>query len=96
MYIYRLPNAEQQNKIFEDLAFLGNKNEVKAMYNYATNKPYQFLYVDVLKNTVWKWGNLQPIFMWSKFDDEGNYNPPFIAPKTDIEDIEDIEEEEEK
>ena len=51
MYIYRLPNAEQQEKIFLDLSFLGDKKDVKKMYNYATNKPYQFLYVDVLKNS---------------------------------------------
>ena len=34
--------------------------------------------------------------MWSKYDDNGNYNPPFVAPKTDMEDIEEIEEEEEE
>ena len=49
------------------------------MYNYATNKPYQFLFVDAIKNEVWKWGNIQPEFMWSKYDENGNYNPPFTA-----------------
>ena len=77
MYVYRLPNAEQQDKLFYDLSFLGDKKDVKKMYNYATNKPYQFLYVDVLKNEVWKWGACQPEFMWSKYDDNGNYNQPF-------------------
>jgi len=81
MYVYRLPNAEQQEKIFSDLSFLGSKQDVKNMYNYATNKPYQFLYIDALKNTVWKWGNLQPELLWSKYDDNGNYNPPFVMPK---------------
>ena len=95
MYVYRLPNSEQQEKIFLDLSFLGDKKDVKAMYNYATNKPYQFLYVDAIQNKVYKWGNIQPEFMWSKYDDDGNYNPPFTLPqkvKKELEDSEDIEE----
>tara|TARA_R110001632_G_scaffold56761_1_gene138907 strand:+ start:79 stop:354 length:276 start_codon:yes stop_codon:yes gene_type:complete len=83
MYVYRLPNMEQQEKLFYDLSFLGDKKDIKKMYNYATNKPYQFLYVDALKNECWKWGATQPEFMWSKYDENGNYNEPFNKSLTD-------------
>ena len=94
MYVYRLPNMEQQEKIFSDLSFLGDKKDIKAMYNYATNKPYQFLYVDAIKNTVYKWGNIQPEFMWSKYNDDGGYNPPFTLPKNIKHELEEDEVEE--
>ena len=55
------------------------------MYNYATNKPYQFMYVDALKNEVWKWGATQPELMWTKYDDNGGYNPPFNRELTEEE-----------
>ena len=85
MYVYRLPNMEQQEKLFYDLSFLGNKKDIKKMYNYATNKPYQFMYVDALKNEVWKWGATQPELMWTKYDDNGGYNPPFNRELTEEE-----------
>ncbi len=77
MYVYRIPNAKEQEKMFEDLSFLGDKEMVKDMYEYATNKPYQFLMVDALKNECWKWGACNPEFLWKKYSDNGGYNPPF-------------------
>ena len=87
-YIYRLPSFKEQDKIFEDLSFLGDKKMVKDLYDTATNKPYHFLYVDVLKNECYKWGNCKPQFLWSKYDDNGNYNPPFKKPSSIKEDNE--------
>jgi hypothetical protein len=77
MYVYRMPNAKEQEKIFEDLSFLGDKDMVKDMYEYATNKPYQFLMVDALKNECWKWGACSPEFLWKKYNDNGGFNPRF-------------------
>ena len=85
MYVYRLPNMEQQEKLFYDLSFLGNKKDIQKMYNYATNKPFQFLYVDALQNKVWKWGATQPELMWEKYDEDGQYNPPFTKSISDKE-----------
>ena len=79
-YIYRLPSFKEQEKIFEDLSFLGDKKMVKDLYDVATNKPYHFLYVDVLKNECWKWGNCKPEFLWSKYSENGGYNPPYVKP----------------
>ena len=62
------------------------------MYDYATNKPYQFMLVDVLKNEVWKWGgDLQPEHMWSKFNEDGSFNEPFQIPSREKKEIEDAE-----
>ena len=35
------------------------------------------MYVDALKNQVWKWGSVQPELIWTKFDENGMYNEPF-------------------
>ena len=77
MYIYRLPNRSEQEKTFMDLSFLGGKKAVEKMYNYCTNLPYQFMMVDALKNQVFKWGPVQPELIWTKFNEQGGYNPPF-------------------
>jgi len=79
-HIYRIPSSKEQEKIFEDLGFLGNKKMIKDLYDYATNKPHNFLYVDALKNTAWKWGNCEPEHLWSKYSEGGGYNSPFVIP----------------
>ena len=53
---------------------------IKDLYDYSTNKPYNFLFVDALKNECWKWGNCEPEFLWSKYSDNGGYNEPFKIP----------------
>tara|TARA_R110000751_G_C13632583_1_gene466020 strand:- start:433 stop:705 length:273 start_codon:yes stop_codon:yes gene_type:complete len=72
-----MPNAKEQDKVFEDLSFLGDKDMVKDMYEYATNKPYQFLMVDALKNECYKWGACNPEFLWKKYNDNGGFNSRF-------------------
>ncbi len=86
-YIYRLPSSKEQEKIFEDLSFLGNSKMIKDLYDVATDKPYHFLYVDVIKNEVWKWGASQPKFLWSKYNENGGYNPPFQKNKKQKEEV---------
>tara|TARA_R110000782_G_scaffold161275_1_gene253275 strand:- start:5445 stop:6233 length:789 start_codon:yes stop_codon:yes gene_type:complete len=87
-HIYRIPSTKEQEKIFEDLGFLGNKKMIKDLYDYSTNKPFNFLFVDAIKNECWKWGNCEPEFLWSKYSDNGGYNEPFKIP-SGIEIIED-------
>ncbi len=79
-HIYRVPSSKEQEKIFEDLGFLGNKKMIKDLYDYATNKPYNFLFVNAISNECWKWGNCPPEFLWKKYSDEGGYNAPFQIP----------------
>ena len=79
-HIYRIPSSKEQEKVFEDLGFMGNKKMIKDLYDYSTNKPYNFLFVDALKHEAWKWGNQQPEFLWKKYSDDGGYNEPFVIP----------------
>ena len=79
-HIYRIPSSKEQEKIFEDLGFMGSKKMIKDLYDYATNKPYNFLFVDALKNEAWKWGSCEPEFLWKKYSDSGGYNEPFTIP----------------
>jgi len=81
MYINRLPNASEQDKVFEDLAFLGDKKMIKKLYDYSTKKPYHFLMVDGLTNSAYKWGACDPEFLWTKYSENGDYNKPFEIPK---------------
>jgi hypothetical protein len=79
-HIYRIPSSKEQEKVFEDLGFMGNKKMIKDLYDYSTNKPYNFLFVDALKHEAYKWGNQQPEFLWKKYSDDGGYNDPFVIP----------------
>tara|TARA_R110000796_G_scaffold109165_9_gene220513 strand:+ start:554 stop:1345 length:792 start_codon:yes stop_codon:yes gene_type:complete len=79
-HIYRIPSTKEQEKIFEDLGFLGNKKMIKDLYDYSTNKPFNFLFVDAIKNECWKWGNCEPEYLWGKYSDDGGYNKPFVLP----------------
>ena len=79
-HIYRIPSTKEQEKIFEDLQFLGNKKMIKDLYDYSTNKPFNFLFVDAIKNECWKWGNCEPEYLWGKYNDDGGYNKPFVLP----------------
>ena len=79
-HIYRIPSSKEQEKVFEDLGFMGNKKMIKDLYDYSTNRPYNFLFVDALKHEAYKWGNQQPEFLWKKYSDDGGYNEPFVIP----------------
>tara|TARA_R110000868_G_scaffold82309_1_gene232495 strand:- start:419 stop:1213 length:795 start_codon:yes stop_codon:yes gene_type:complete len=79
-HIYRIPSSKEQEKVFEDLGFMGNKKMIKNLYDYATNKPYNFLFIDAIKHEAYKWGNQQPEFLWKKYSDDGGYNEPFVIP----------------
>ena len=57
---------------------------IKDLYDVSTDKPYHFLYIDVLKNEAWKWGASQPKFLWSKYNANGGYNAPFRKNKNDV------------
>jgi hypothetical protein len=87
-HIYRCPNSCEQEKIFMDLSFMGDKKMVQKMYDYATNKPYQFLWVDCIKNSAWKWGACDPEFLWEKYNADGGYSPPFELPSNKQEELE--------
>jgi hypothetical protein len=78
LHLYRIPNAKEQEKAFEDLSFMGSKNMIQDLYDYSTDKPYQFLYIDCIKMKAYKWGATQPEFLWEKYNDSGGYNEPFV------------------
>ena len=80
LHLYRIPNAKEQEKVFEDLCFLGDKNMVQDLYDYATEKPYHLLFVDCIKMSAWKWGACEPEFLFTKYNENGGYSPPFVNP----------------
>jgi hypothetical protein len=87
-YLYRLPNQSELEKAFLDFSFLGNRKDVQAMYESATNKPYQAMIVDAVKNRVWKWGATKPTLLWEKFNSDGGYSAPFTAAKESDDSVE--------
>lgn len=80
MFILRIPNAGEQDKLFEELSYLTDKKSLKKMYDYATDKPYMCMVVDAIKNNVYKWGACDSEFMWSKYKDEGGYSDEYKLP----------------
>lgn len=71
---YRLHSEKERQKLFEDLAFLDDEKEVKLMYEECVKEPYNFMFVDSRRLQVHH--NLTEK-IWSRYDENGRYNPPF-------------------
>lgn len=80
MFILRIPNASEQDKLFDELSYLTDKKHLKMMYDYATHKPYHAMVVDAVKNNVYKWGASPAEFMWQKYSESGGYSPEYSLP----------------
>lgn len=71
---YRLHSEKEKTKLFEDLAFLDDEKEVKAMYDHCIREPYNFMFVDSRRLQVHH--NLTNK-IWTRYDENGHYNPSF-------------------
>ena len=71
---YRLHSEKERVKLFEDLAFLDDEKEVKAMYEECVKEPYNFMFVDSRRLQVHH--NLTEK-LWERYDENGRYNPSF-------------------
>ena len=80
MFILRIPNAGEQDKLFEELSYLTDKKHLKMMYDYATHKPYHAMVIDAVKNNCYKWGACDAEFMWQKYNEEGGYSDDYQLP----------------
>ena len=72
-FLFRNPNMKEMEKICEEFAFLGSRDNVYRLYEYITNVPYNFMYIDDDYNV---WENFQKK-VWSKFNDDGSYAEEF-------------------
>jgi len=81
MFILRIPNAGEQDRLFEELSYLTDKKHLKLMYDYATHKPYHAMVVDAVKNNVYKWGASDAEFMWEKYSENGGYSAEYQLPQ---------------
>ena len=72
---YRLHSEKEKTKLFEDLAFLDDEKQVKAMYDECVKEPYNFMYVDSRRLQVHH--NLTKK-LWTRYDENGRYNPSFM------------------
>ena len=68
--LFRNPNMKEMEKVCEEFAFLGSKNNVYRLYEHITKVPYNFMYVDDDYNV---WENFTKK-IWSKFNESGGYN----------------------
>ena len=89
-FLFRNPNMKEMEKICEEFAFLGSRDNVYRLYEHITRIPYNFMYIDDDYNV---WENFQTK-VWSKFNDDGTYAEEFggggsIEDKRDEEDLED-------
>ena len=81
MFVLRIPNAGEQDKLFEELSYLTDKKHLKMMYDYATHKPYHSMVIDAVKNNIYKWGASNAEFMWQKYSENGGYSPEYQLPQ---------------
>ena len=81
MFILRIPNAGEQDRLFEELSYLTDKKHLKMMYDYATHKPYHAMVIDAVKNNVYKWGASDAEFMRQKYSENGGYSAEYQLPQ---------------
>ena len=77
-FVFRNPSYTEMEKIYEKLTFLGGKQSVHDMYVYCTQEPYCFMVVDCSNFKVYSMGTHEPQFIWSRYDENGKYNEPFV------------------
>ena len=88
--LFRNPNMKEMEKVCEEFAFLGSRDNVYRLYEHITQTPYNFMYVDDDYNV---WENFTKK-IWSKFNESGGYNAEWGAEGTldEVEDDEPLEE----
>tara|TARA_R110002012_G_scaffold85795_3_gene213778 strand:+ start:2312 stop:3202 length:891 start_codon:yes stop_codon:yes gene_type:complete len=87
-FLYKNPNSKEIDKMGEEFGAFGGKDNFFRLYRDAVmEKPYSFLFLDSRKYTAWS--NLQSL-MWSKYDENGNFNPLYKANEGEI-DLEKID-----
>jgi len=72
-FLFRNPNMKEMEKICEEFAFLGSRDNVYRLYEHITQVPFNFMYIDDDYNV---WENFQTK-VWSKFNDDGSYAEEF-------------------
>jgi hypothetical protein len=82
VFAWRLHSMKERIKLFEELGFLDNEDEVERMYNTCTKDPYNFMYVNAKKLKVYK--NLTDN-IWSRYLENGQYAPAYSGKKTKME-----------
>ena len=74
--IFRNSNQKQLNNIFEEMGHFGSPENIEAMYNdVVRGVPYNFLYLN--SRTLKCYKNFDEE-IWSMYDENGNYNPPYV------------------
>ena len=54
LYVFRLRNYQDLESIIEELSALYDKKTLLDMYNLATEKPYSFMFVNLISNDKYK------------------------------------------
>ncbi len=85
VFAWRLHSMKERVKLFEELGFLDNEDEIEKMYNHCTKDPYNFMYVNSKKLKVYK--NLTDN-IWNRYTDSGQYAPSFSGKRAELETIE--------
>tara|TARA_R110002126_G_scaffold51879_5_gene141706 strand:+ start:1101 stop:2015 length:915 start_codon:yes stop_codon:yes gene_type:complete len=76
-FLYKNPNSKEIDKMGEEFGAFGGKENFFRLYRDAVMaKPYSFLFLDSRKYVAYS--NLQTL-MWSKYDENGNFNPLYKA-----------------
>tara|TARA_Y100000310_G_scaffold340560_1_gene436721 strand:- start:1182 stop:2018 length:837 start_codon:yes stop_codon:yes gene_type:complete len=75
LVMFKNPSAKQVKSLTEDLqGTFGDDKNIRALLDHATLKPYNFCYFDYRNLKVY---HNHTELLWEKFDENGNYNPPF-------------------
>ncbi len=73
--MFRCPSQRQVNCFCDDLSgTFGSKNNVKALLEYSTKKPYHFAFFNYSDLKVY---HNHEEHLWDKYDANGNYAPDF-------------------
>jgi len=88
--MFRSPSQRQINCFCDDLGgTFGSKNNVRALMEFSTKKPYHFCFFNYADLKVY---HNHDDHLWNKFDENGNYSPDFSGkPLMDSHDCEDSE-----
>ena len=78
LIMFKCPSYQQINALGDDLqGTFSTKENVKNLLGYATQKPFHFCFFNYRDLNAW---HNHTEFMWSKYDENGNYNPDFSTP----------------
>ena len=52
LYVYRLRNEKDLDSVIEEMSALTDKKTLLEIYNMATEKPYSFLYINLVAKSI--------------------------------------------